>query len=98
MFRRYRNQCSFIYPYPSVSDLAGGNSDHGPRKTRTTTRTTPDSVFTRENSSSDHGLSFWGGLSLGCFGGRGSLGGSQESKSMNILSDQFFKFASTRPS
>ena len=23
-----RNQCSFVYPYPSVSDFAGGNSDH----------------------------------------------------------------------
>ena len=33
-----RCQCSFVYPYPSVSDLAGGNSDHGPRKTRTKTR------------------------------------------------------------
>ena len=41
-------QCSFVYPYPSVSHLAGGNSDHGPRKTRTKTQTTPDSVFTRE--------------------------------------------------
>ena len=70
-------QCSFVYPYPSVSALAGGNSDHGPGKTRTKTQTTPDSAFIggkeklrpwseflgRENS--DHGLSF------GCFWGRG---------------------------
>ena len=54
-------QCSFVYPYPHVSDLAGGNSDHGPRKTRTKTQTSPDSVFTREGRNSDHGLSFWGG-------------------------------------
>ena len=50
--------------YPSVSALAGGNSDHGPRKTRTKTQTTPDSVFTGgggERRNSDHGLSFWGG-------------------------------------
>ena len=39
-------QCSFVYPHPSVSDLAGGNLDHGPRKTRTKTQTPPDSVFT----------------------------------------------------
>ena len=63
------NQCSFVYPYPSVSDLAGGNSDHGPRKTRTKTQTTPDSVFTRARRNSDHGLS------LGCFWGRGRQGG-----------------------
>ena len=53
-------QRSFVYPYPSVSGLAGGNSDHGPRKTRTKTQTTPDSV-SRERRNSDHGLSFWGG-------------------------------------
>ena len=47
-------------PYPSVSELAGGNSDHGPRKTRTKTQTTPDSAFARERNS-DHGPSFWGG-------------------------------------
>ena len=35
--------------------------DHGPRKTRTKTQTTPDSVFTRDRRNSDHGLSFWGG-------------------------------------
>ena len=55
------NQCSFVYTYPSVSALAGGNSDHGPRKTRTKTQTTPDSVFIGERRNSDHGLSFWGG-------------------------------------
>ena len=54
-------QCSFVYPYPSVSDLAGGNSDHGPRKTRAKTQTTPNSVLTKERRNSDHGLSFWGG-------------------------------------
>ena len=54
-------QCSFFYPYPSVSVLARGNSDHGPRKTRTKTQTTPDSVFIGETRNSDHGLSFWGG-------------------------------------
>ena len=30
-----RSECSFVYPYPSASALAGGNSDHGPRKART---------------------------------------------------------------
>ena len=35
-------------------------SDHGPRKTRTKTQTTPDSVFTRERRNSDHGPNFWG--------------------------------------
>ena len=55
------SQCSFVYPYPSVSALAAGNSDHGPRKTRTKTQTTPDSVFIGERRNSDHGLSFWGG-------------------------------------
>ena len=73
-------QGSFVYPYPSVSALAGGNSDHGPRKTRTKTQTTPDSgsigerrklrpwseFLGRENS--DHGLSF------GRFWGRGDEG------------------------
>ena len=54
-------QCSFVYPYPSVSALAGGNSDHGPRKTRTKTQTTPGSVFIGARRNSDHGLSFWGG-------------------------------------
>ena len=39
----------------------GGNSDHGPRKTRTKTQTTPDSVFIGKRRNSDHGLSFWGG-------------------------------------
>ena len=63
-------QCSFVYPYPSVSALAGGHSDHGPRKTRTKTQTSPDSVFTGERRNSDHGLSF------GCFWGRGRRGGS----------------------
>ena len=66
-------QCSFVYPYPSVSDLAGGNSDHGPRKTRTKTQTTPDSAFARETRNSDHGLSlgcFWVGVDEGapCLG------------------------------
>ena len=28
------NQCSFVYPYPSVSDFAGQNSDHGRGKLR----------------------------------------------------------------
>ena len=43
----YTSNCqgSFVYPYPSVSALAGGNSDHGPRKARLKTQTTPDSVF-----------------------------------------------------
>ena len=54
-------QCSFVYPYPSVSDLAGGNSDHGPRKTQTKTQATRDSVFIRKRRNSDHGLSFWSG-------------------------------------
>ena len=31
-------------PYPSVSDFAGGNSDHGPSKTQTKTQATPDTV------------------------------------------------------
>ena len=69
--------------YPRDSALAGGNSDHGPRKTRTKTQTTPDSVFIGERRNSDHGLSFWGGrnsdhgLNFGCFWGRGRRGGSQ---------------------
>ena len=46
---------------PSVSDLAGGNSDHGPRKTRIKTQTNPDSVFSRDKRNSDHGPRFWGG-------------------------------------
>ena len=50
------SQCSFVYPYPSGSALAAGDSDHGPRKTQTKTQTTPDSVL-----NGDHGLSFWGG-------------------------------------
>ena len=48
-------------PLPQCFDLAGGNSDHGPRKTRTKTQTTPNPVFARERRNSDHGLSFWGG-------------------------------------
>ena len=76
-------QRSFVYPYPSVSDLAGGNSDHGPRKTRTKTQTharlwiyqgkeklRPWSEFLGRGNS-DHGLS------LGCFWGRDRRGGSQ---------------------
>ena len=31
-------QGSVVYPYPSVSDLAEGNSDHGPSKTWTKLR------------------------------------------------------------
>ena len=57
----HSNQCSFVYPYPSVSDLAGGNPDQGPSKIRTKTQTTPDSVFSKERRNSDHSLSFWGG-------------------------------------
>ena len=64
-------QCSFVYPYPSVAEVAEGSSDYDPRKTRTKTQTTPDSVFTRERRNSGHGLS------LGCFWGRGRRGGSQ---------------------
>ena len=66
-FEKCPCQCSFVYPYPSVSDLAGENSDHSPRKTRTKTQTTPDSVFIRERRNSDHGLSFpspWSEFSL----------------------------------
>ena len=55
------SQGSLVYPYPSVSDLAGGNSDHGPSKTQTKTQTTPDTVFTSERRNSDHGLSCWRG-------------------------------------
>ena len=80
-------QCSLVYPYPSVSALARGNSDHGPRKTRTKTQTAPDSVVTGEKEklrpwseflgreNSDHGLSF------GCFWGRGRRGGSHQCRS-----------------
>ena len=57
--RTFQRPC--VYPYPSVSDFAGRNSDHGPSKTQTKTQTTPDSVFTRERRNSDHGLSFWEG-------------------------------------
>ena len=56
----HKTQCSLVYPYPSVSELEGGDSDHGPSKTRTKTQTTPDSGFTRQRRNSDHGLSFWG--------------------------------------
>ena len=56
--KNLKSQCSFVYPYPSASALAGGNSDHGPRKTRTKTQTTPDSIFIGERRNSDHGLSF----------------------------------------
>ena len=59
------SQRSFVYPYPSVSDFAGRNSDHGPSKTQTKTQTTPKSVFSREKKNSDHGLSFWGRKTLG---------------------------------
>ena len=69
--RESKDRGSLVYPFPSVSDLAGENSDHGLSKTRTKTQTTPDSVFTRERRNSDHGLS------LGCFGGRGRRGGSE---------------------
>ena len=84
-------QCSFVYPYPNASDLVGGNSDHGPRKTRTKTHTTPDSVFKRERRNSDHGLSFWGGelrpwSEFGCFWGRGRRGGSRVTlKNLKLL-------------
>ena len=77
-------QCSFVYPYPSVSALAGGNSDHGPSFNSDQNldhprlciywekeKLRPWSEFLgRENS--DHGLSF------GCFWGRGRRGGSQD--------------------
>ena len=36
---------SLVYSYPSVSHLAGGNSDHGPSKALTKTHTTSDSAF-----------------------------------------------------
>ena len=55
------NQCSFVYPYPIFLPSAGGNSDHGPRKTRTKSQTTPDSGFIGESRNSDHSLSFRGG-------------------------------------
>ena len=57
-------QGSLVYPYPSVSDLAGGNSDHGPSKTRTKTQTTPDSIFTRERRNSARGRR--GGSQVSC--------------------------------
>ena len=67
--------------YPSVSDLAGGNSDHDPSKAGDKTQTTPDSVLTRARRNSDHGLS------LGRFWGRGRRGGSQtqHSKTFDLL-------------
>ena len=55
------DQRPWVYPYPSVSDLARGNSDHCPSKARTKAQTTPNSVFARERRNSDHGLSFWEG-------------------------------------
>ena len=54
------NECSLAYPYSSVSDFAGLNSDHGPSKTETETQTTQDPVFARERRNSGHGLSFRG--------------------------------------
>ena len=83
-------QCTFVYPYPSVSALAGGNSDHDARKTRTKTQTLyllkreeklrPWSEFLGTENS-DHGLSF------GCFWGRGRRGGSHFSE--RVLSKQY---------
>ena len=78
-------QCSFVYPYPSASALAGGNLDHGPRKTRTKTQAAADSVFIRERRIS-HGLSFregktqtmvrvWGVLGVGVDEGALHVGG-----------------------
>ena len=74
--------------------MGRSNTQHGPRKTRTKTQTTPDSVFTRERRNSDHGLSeFLGrensdhGLSFPCCWGRGRRGGSQnEAWHMCLLS------------
>ena len=77
-------QCSFVYPYPSVSDLAGGNLDHGPRKTRTKTQTTPDSAFTRERRNSDHGLSFWGRKTQTMVGVFPVLGGGVDEGALNL--------------
>ena len=37
LYKRAQNQCSLVYPYPSVSDFAGRNSDHGPSKTQAKT-------------------------------------------------------------
>ena len=44
-------QRPWVYPYPSVSDFAGRNSDRGPSKTQTKTQT-------RERRNSDHGGTF----------------------------------------
>ena len=78
-----RNQCSFVYPCPSVSDFARRNPDHGPSKTQTETQTTPDNALTSERRNSDHGLNCWEGKlrpwsKFGVFWGRGRWGGSQE--------------------
>ena len=68
------NHCSLIYPYPSISDLVGGISDHG--FSRTKTQTTPNTVFTRDKRKLRPWSEFLGrensdhGLSLGYFGDR----------------------------
>ena len=81
-----RNKCSFFYPYPSVSALAGGNSEFWSEKNSDQNSDHPrlciywgneklrpwSEFLGRENS--DHGLSF------GCFWGRGRRGGSQGKK------------------
>ena len=48
-------------PTPAYLTSLGKTFDHGPNKTQTKTRITPDPVFTREGRNSDYGLSFWGG-------------------------------------
>ena len=71
------SQWSFVYPYPSASDLVEGNSDHGPSDQN------PDHhrlCIYQGQENSDHGLSCSGGQTqtmvsvwVGCFGGRGGV-------------------------
>ena len=43
--QRVAFQRPWVYPYPSVSDFAGRNSDHGPSKTQTKTQTTRQTLY-----------------------------------------------------
>ena len=59
--RKRMTQCSFVYPYPSVSAFAGRHSDYDLSKNSDqNSDQNSDSVLTRERRNSVHGLSFWG--------------------------------------
>ena len=93
------SRSSFVYRYPSVSQFARRNSDHGPSKAQTKTQTTPDSapILGQEKLTGEGKLRLWSkfGVFLGQGQTRGPLIKGRETSISGDLSPKQRRFICT---